>query len=99
MMILILEWYIGVQHNFNISSGKHGKYFKKYLSKDIYERFQATYTDADYEHMWKAVFEAFHLFGDVANVVAENLDYIYDEAKERGIENYMLQVRNGLLKY
>lgn len=49
MLILMLEWYIGVDYDFNISSGKNGKYFKKYLSEDIYERFKATYTDADYE--------------------------------------------------
>lgn len=99
MLILMLDWYVGVHYDFNISSGKNGKYLKKYLSKDIYERFKATYTDSDYEHMWEAVFTALYLFGDVARVVSEKLDYIYDGAEERGIENYMLQVREGSLKY
>lgn len=99
MLMLMLDWYIGVHYDFNISSGKNGKYFKKYLSKDVYERFKATYTDADYEHMWEAVFEAFYLFGEIARVVAARLGYSYDEGQESGIENYMNQVRGRVLKY
>lgn len=99
MLILVLDWYVGALYDFNISSGKNGKYFKKYLPNEIYLRFQSTYTDSDYELIWKAVFEALHLFGDVARMVAEKLDYVYDEEEEKGIETYMVQVRDELLIY
>lgn len=77
MLILMLEWYVGVNHDFKVSSGKNGKYFRKYLPEDIYERFRATYSNADYENMWKAVFDMLYLFGDVARLVAAKLGYIY----------------------
>ena len=98
MLIQMLQWYIGVKHDFSVSAGKNGKYFKKFLPAEIYERFTKTYSDADYEHMWNAAFEMLYLFGDVARNVAERLSFTYDEAEEQGIENYMKQVRNGLLK-
>ncbi len=97
MLILMLEWYVGVKHDFAVSAGKNGKYFKKYLPVEVYERFTKTYSDADYEHMWEANFEMLYLFGDVAREVAEKLSFTYDEAEEQGIERYMKLVRGGEL--
>ena len=93
MLIRMLEWYVGVNHNFSISAGKNGKYFKNLLPKDIYERFKRTYSDADREHMWDAAFEMLYLFGDVARSVASRLSFSYDEEEEQGIEFYMKKVR------
>lgn len=97
MLILMLEWYAGVHHDFQISAGKSGKYFKKYLPASVYEQFRATYSDADYGHMWRAAFEMLSLFGDTARTVAAELGYAYDESEEKGIADYMKLVRDGLL--
>ena len=99
MLILQLEWYVGMNHDFMISAGKHGKYFKKYLPENLYERFKATYPNAEAESMWKAAFETLYLFGDVAREVAAKLEFTYDEQEEKGIETYMKQVKSGALKY
>lgn len=99
MLILMLEWYVGVSYDFKVSSGKHGKYFKKYLPENIYERFKATYSNADYDNMWKAAFDTLYLFGDVARIVAAKLEFTYDELEEKGIEDYMKLVKDDLLHY
>ena len=99
MLMRMLEWYAGMNHDFRISTGKCGKYFKKYLPEDIYERFLKTYPTADTEAMWEAAFETLYLFGDVAREVAAKLEFTYNVAEEKGIEDYMKQVRNGELKY
>lgn len=96
MLVLMLEWYVGVKHDFKVSSGKCGKYFKKYLPENIYERFRATYSNADYDNMWKAAFEMLYLFGDVAETVAAELEFVYDNGEEKGIEDYMKLVKAGL---
>lgn len=95
MLVLMLQWYVGTHYDFKVSAGKEGKYFKKYLPKELYERFRKTYSDADYEHMWEAAFEMLYLFGDVARDVAEKLGFTYDEEEEQGIEAYMKLVRSG----
>lgn len=99
MLIKMLSWYVGTKHNFSVSVGKNGKYFKKFLPSEIYVRFTTTYSDASYEHIWAAAFEMLYLFGDVARDVAEQLGFLYDEEEEKGIENYMKQVKNNVLKY
>ncbi len=96
MLVLMLQWYVGTRHDFKVSAGKEGKYFKRYLPAEIYERFRKTYSDADYEHMWAAAFEMLYLFGDVARYVAEKLEFTYDEAEEQGIEKYMKMVRKNV---
>lgn len=95
MLILMLEWYVGVNNNFSISVGKNGKYFNKLLPTNMYERFTKTYSDANYDHMWEATFEMLYLFGETARGVAKQLLFTYDENEEEGIENYMKQVKNG----
>ena len=95
MLVLMLSWYVGTRHDFQVSPGKEGKYFKKYLPEELYDRFRKTYSDADYEHMWEAAFEMLYLFGDVARDVAEKLGFAYDEEEEQGIEKYMKMVRSG----
>ena len=99
MLIMMLEWYAGMNHDFKISTGKCGKYFKKYLPETIYERFKDTYPTAETDSMWKATFEMLYLFGDVAREVAAKLEFTYDDLEEQGIENYMKQVKGGELKY
>lgn len=99
MLILMLEWYIGVNHDFSVSTGKCGKYFKRLLPEEVYKKFMDTYSDADYEHLWQAAFHTLDLFGDVAREVAGQMQFQYDEAEEKGIEHYMKQVKDKMLKY
>ncbi|MCI9420785.1 MAG: aminoglycoside 6-adenylyltransferase [Eubacterium sp.] len=98
MLILMLTWYVGVHHDFSVSVGKNGKYFKKFLPKRYYQSFLKTYPDADDGHMWEAAFEMLSLFGETAREVAGELCFGYDDEQEKGIEQYMEQVRNGLEK-
>jgi len=50
MMELMLNWYIGTRTDFAVSTGKLNKYFKKYLSEAIYQRYLKTYTNGEYEN-------------------------------------------------
>lgn len=98
MLMIMLEWYVGMNHDFMVSTGKCGKYFKKYLPKAIYEKFMETYSNAEYDSVWKAAFDALYLFGNVAREIAAKLEFTYDESEEKGIENYMKQVKGGVLE-
>lgn len=93
MLLMMLDWYAAVNHNFQISTGKNGKYYKKYLPEDLYLKFTKTYSDSEYEHIWEAAFTMLRLFGETARYVAEKLSFYYDESEEKGIETYMNQLR------
>ena len=97
MLIVMLEWYVGMENDFEVTAGKFGKYLKNFLPNSIYQRFIKTYFTAETNAMWNGSFESLYLFGEVARTVAAKLDFTYNEAEEKAIENYMNQVKNGEL--
>lgn len=97
MLVLMLSWYVGAAHEFKVSVGKRGKYFKRLLPQEMYDSFRRTYSDAEYAHMWAASFEMLELFGKAARSVAAQMGYAYDQAEEAGIRAYMEQVKSRSL--
>lgn len=85
----MINWYIGIKYNFKVSAGKMGKYYKKYLSSEIYEKYMSTYTDGKRDGFWKAVFAACALFGDLAREVGNTLGYIYNQQDEYNMLTYL----------
>ena len=59
MLILMLDWYVGTNYDFKVSTGKTGKYLKKYLPKDIEIK---THEDYGISNNYKEVM-AFALLG------------------------------------
>lgn len=95
MLVQMLKWYVGAENDFSVSAGKEGKFFKKYLPSDLYERFRRTYSDAEYEHLWAAVAEMIALFETAAKHVSAKLGFAYKEEERRAIEDYIRRVREA----
>jgi aminoglycoside 6-adenylyltransferase len=95
MLNRLLEWYIGMHHDFSVSSGKMGKYYKKYLPKELYDMYVRTYSDAHYENIWAAVFTACDLFHSVAVKVGGHFGFDYKQADEDGMRRYLEMVKSG----
>lgn len=90
----MLGWYIGIQFDFSVSTGKMNKYFKKYLPSEIYKRYISTYTDGEYEHIWSAVFNACDLFHQIALLVGNRLGFVYYDEEERNMREYLLKIKH-----
>ena len=95
MLEKMIEWYIGVNNNFSISTGKHGKYFKNYLSKQLYEKYQKTFSDYEYNNLWIAIYCSCELFSDIAKDVAKYLNIDYNQEEENGMIKYMNMIKNN----
>jgi aminoglycoside 6-adenylyltransferase len=93
MLDKMISWYIGIQHDFKISTGKHGKYFKKLLEKDLWNMYYETYSDGNYEHFWKSIFMSCKLFRIAGLKVAESLQFKYNNEEDSNMTNYLKQVR------
>jgi len=87
------EWFIGIEHNFSVTSGMWGKYFKKYLPTELYEMYTKTYSNGDYEHLWTAIFIACDLFHTLALSVAAHFGFTYRQNEEDGMREYLRMVR------
>ncbi|MFZ3577307.1 aminoglycoside 6-adenylyltransferase [Virgibacillus sp. DJP39] len=90
MLIRMLEWHIGTQTNFNVSSGKSGKLLEQYLSVEEWEKFVRTYPDGDYSNIWTALFTMCELFLEVSESVAVLFNYKSFDAE--GVYSYLRYV-------
>jgi len=83
------DWYIGVQTNFTVSTGKKGKYYKKYLPKDLYDLYTKTYSDSDYSNFWNAIFSSCELFRKMAYSVGDYFGFGYNYQDEENMMDYL----------
>lgn len=98
MLDKMTDWYIGMRYDFKVSTGKNGKYYKKYLPQELYEMYAATYCGSDYEMVWSAVFTACGLFRKMALEIAEKFGFSYNRTEDENMTVYMLKIRNGDIK-
>lgn len=90
----MVDWWIGCQHNFKVSPGKFGKYYKKHLPTCYWEMYKKTYCDSEYKHMWESLFTACELFRILAADVGEVLSVEYPHIEDKNMMMYLERVRN-----
>lgn len=73
----MLEWLMGLHHNWSTPTGWLGKGLKKKLPPEIWSQLEATYAGADIAQNWEALFHTMALFRRVAMEVGEGLRYDY----------------------
>ncbi len=73
----MLEWRMGVEHNWSVPTGSLGKGLKKKLPPEIWSRLEDTYAGANIQDNWEALFRTITLFREVAMQVGAGLGYEY----------------------
>lgn len=73
----MLEWHVGVAHNWLVPTGSLGKGLKKRLPAEIWSQLEMTYAGADVQGNWEALFRTIDLFREVAIEVGKGLGYKY----------------------
>jgi aminoglycoside 6-adenylyltransferase len=91
----MINYYIGTQDGYNLSTGKDGKYFKKYLPLELYERYEATYSSSNYDDIWNSVDMMCDLFHDLAKIVAQYFEFEYCLDEEDGIRVYLKMIKEA----
>ena len=73
----MLEWLVGVKHNWSVPTGSLGKGLKKWLPPGIWTQLENTYAGANIDQNWEALFRTISLFRQVAVEVGAALAYEY----------------------
>jgi aminoglycoside 6-adenylyltransferase len=90
----IIEWFIGLQHDWAVDTGMRGKHFKRYLDRELWREYTATFAGAGIEDNWQAFFNAVALFRKLARAVGENLGYSYPAQMDDEMTEYYWHIRN-----
>lgn len=92
-LMKMLTWHIGVKTDFQVSPGKLGKYFQKYLEPELWEMLLKIYPDASYENTWNALFVMCDLFRKTAIPIAEHYGFEYPSGDDERVSAYLKHIR------
>jgi aminoglycoside 6-adenylyltransferase len=93
MLLQMLSWKVGIQHDFQVNIGKCGKYLDRYLNQTEWEQFTHSFGNGDIEHTWNALFTVCELFQANAKYVAEHFHFAHDTAEEERVLRYLRHVQ------
>lgn len=93
MFMNVIEWQIGIETDFSVSTGKR-KFLKSLLSSDLYNDILQTYSDHALENNWKALFMTTNIFRKLARTVSEKLNFRYITSEEENVITYLNRLYN-----
>lgn len=92
-LVKLLNWKIGYDTDFTVSTGKASKYMYKWLPGEVWERFLQTYGGGTAEDMWNSVFIACDLFNEMAGEMERCYGFSYDRQEADASYGYLRHVR------
>lgn len=95
-LVPLLEWYIASENGWNITTNKHGRLFNKYLSPELWEKVEATFSGSDIEQNWIALFAYADLVHELGTDLAAKINSTYPIEVENNIRKYLDEVRSQL---
>ena len=91
-LLKILRWRIGIENNFEVSTGNGDKYMENYLSKENFERLMRTYNLSDYDKCWDSLFTMIELFRKNATFVSEKLGFNYNSDDDKNVYAFLRHI-------
>jgi aminoglycoside 6-adenylyltransferase len=89
----MLEWLMEIDHQWSLKPGPYGRGMKKHLRADLWAEFETTYTGAELEENWQALFRTIELMRRVASEVGKHLGHTYPDELEQRVVNYLRKVK------
>lgn len=89
----LIEWYIAIEHNWNITTNKHGRLFKKYLTQEMWAKIEQTFSGSELEDNWNALFSMADLVSKIGTELSKKLDYEYPQKLEIDIRKYLNELK------
>lgn len=89
----MLEWFIGIQYDFNVYLGKKSKNIKEFLSESDWETFKKTYSDLEKENMWTSLFVMSDMFREKALQVSKNFGYDYPYREDKKVTEFIKHIQ------
>lgn len=95
-LVPMLEWRVECDHEWSLKTGNLAKGLKAHLPADVWSGLESTFTGADSEANWNALFEMIKLFGRVAHEVGGLLGYTYPEDLIARVTDHAHRMRAGV---
>jgi len=91
---LMLEWHMEIEHGWSVKPGPYGRRLKQWLRSDLYKTLESTYSGADLEDNWEALFQTIVLMRKTAVEVGERFGFAYPYELENRVMDHLKKVKN-----
>ena len=89
----LLEWHAEIEHQWSLKPGPYGRRLKQYSRPDLWADLERTYTGAELDQNWEALFLTIELMRRVATEVGKHLGYGYPHELEQRVVAYLRKVK------
>lgn len=93
-LVPLIEWYIASMHNWQITTNKHGRLFKKYLPALMWQKIEGTFSGPLLNENWDALFAYADILQQLGTELAQQLGYPYPTELEKNIRKYLITQRS-----
>jgi len=90
----VLTWYIGMNNKWTANPGAYGRWFKRYLDPEIWTEVESTFTGAEIDENWEALFRTIEVFRRLASQIGRHLGYPYPADLDRRVTAYLGKIRD-----
>ncbi|MBQ3794739.1 MAG: aminoglycoside 6-adenylyltransferase [Butyrivibrio sp.] len=90
MFIKMINWKIGIDNDFQVTTGACSKYLKNYLTHDEMTRFEGIFPSGSYEDMWEKLFLMYDFFEELSVFVSEKLGFSLDLEESHNVREFMM---------
>lgn len=90
----MVSWWIGSNHDFQVSVGKMGKYYPKFLPEELWSMYKETYSDCNIDNFWESIFVTCDMFRIISTDVARYLSCTYPINDDVNMSKYLRHIRN-----
>ena len=95
-LIPLIEWYIASNHNWNITTNKYGRLFKKYLNQEMWTKIENTFSGGNIKENWTALLSMADLVSEIGTELSNKLGYKYPYKLEKDIRKYLTEIKTKI---
>lgn len=88
----MMRWYIGLKNKFSVNGGNYGKYFKNFLSPQVYLKLLQTYPDSNEMHIYSSLKHMCDLFDNFAKEISDSLKLEYNSKGSKNVMKYIFEI-------
>ena len=93
MLLMMLDWWVGIRTDFTAGTGKCHKELRRLLPDDRWQQVLQTYPSGSLAACWTSLEAACRLFRATAEEVAAALGFTYDREEDRRVAAYLQWVK------
>lgn len=101
MFMKMLNWRIGIHHQFNVTTGISNKYLKRFLSEAEMKRLQNIFPNGEYGYICNKLFLMYDYFHELESEVAIYFNFTCDKNETKKVKDFLAKKRlekNSILR-